>query len=68
MAGRIHAGGALMKCNRCAMVSIQGHACHEFGCPNANKVWSADRQAWIKVVECRECGSKVEKGEVCCEL
>ena len=46
-----------MKCNQCEMVSINGRACHESGCPNRNKVWDADTEEWHTLFECRECGA-----------
>ena len=54
-----------MHCNQCEMLSINGHACHETGCPNSRKTWVADRGEWVLFVECRECGCEVEAGESC---
>ena len=54
-----------MNCDQCQMLSINGIACHETGCPNSRKVWVAEREQWIRFVECRECGSEIEEGEVC---
>lgn len=54
-----------MRCNQCEMVSINGVACHETGCPNARKRYIAEREAWIRFIECRECGCEVEEGETC---
>ena len=53
-----------VSCDQCVMLSINGHACHETGCPNSSKTWIPER-GWIKFVECRECSSDVELGEVC---
>lgn len=35
------------RCDSCEMLSINGLACHETGCP----------EAWVEPRECRECGS-----------
>lgn len=57
-----------MTCDQCNMATINGVACHEHGCPNVRKTWIEDRQAWVLLVECRECGIFVEEGESCyCE-
>lgn len=52
-------------CDQCALAGINGVACHETGCPNSGKTWNGEQ--WIKVLKCRECGSEVEAGEVCCQ-
>ena len=39
--------------------------CHESGCPNQKKTWIPDLQDWRLFVDCRECGSPIEEGEVC---
>lgn len=58
-----------IRCDSCAMVSINGTGCHETGCPNSGKTWDADRQAWVRYVACRECGCDVEQGEPCdCQI
>ena len=31
-----------MHCDQCEMVSINGVACHEFGCPNRYKKWNPE--------------------------
>ena len=54
-----------MNCDQCEMLSINGHACHETGCPNSRMTWVADRDEWVCFVECRECGCDVEVGTVC---
>jgi hypothetical protein len=56
-----------MKCDQCEMVSINGVACHETGCPNAHSRWDADHDEWVKQRECRECGSVVDADARCCE-
>jgi hypothetical protein len=55
-----------MKCDQCEMVSINGIACHETGCPNSRLTWNEEYGRFIKTRECRECGSTIELGEVCC--
>ena len=54
-----------MTCNQCEMLSINGLACHETGCPNAKKEWDKDRQEWIAFVDCFTCGYPVEVGTAC---
>ena len=54
-----------MYCDQCEMLSINGMACHETGCPNARKTWLPDREQWVRFVECRECGCDVEEGTSC---
>jgi len=54
--------GAL-SCGQCQMLSINGVACHEQGCPNQGKVYEGG--AWVKYYECRECGSDVRDGDSC---
>jgi hypothetical protein len=44
---------------------INGVFCHETGCPNSRKQYRYG--AWIRIVECRECGSEVEEGTECQE-
>jgi hypothetical protein len=49
------------------MLSINGVACHETGCPNADKVWHDGE--WVREYECPECGQKcAERDEAgaCC--
>jgi hypothetical protein len=43
-----------MTCNECEMLSINGHACHETGCPNTNARY--DHGEWIKQYKCFNCG------------
>ena len=57
--------GALMRCDQCEMLMINGVPCHETGCPNSRKTWIAERGEWVLFVECRECGAEVEAGESC---
>ena len=57
-----------MNCDQCQMLSINGAACHETGCPNARKEWNDVIQEWVKVHECRECGCTFEDGKSCCEV
>ena len=52
-----------MRCDQCEMLSINGVACHETGCPNSRKAFRYG--AWIRIVECFECGCEVEEGTVC---
>jgi hypothetical protein len=54
-----------MRCGQCEMLSINGTATHEHGCPNSRKTWIEERGEWVLFLECRECGSEVESGTVC---
>jgi hypothetical protein len=47
-----------MRCDQCQMLSINGVACHETGCPNSRKTWDADRGEWLRLVECSQCGAE----------
>lgn len=54
-------GGTRMKCSSCEMVSIQGMACHEHGCPDA---WRDE------IRKCKWCGQKFtpeERNQRFCE-
>lgn len=61
-------------CDQCQMLSINGVACHETGCPNSGAKWDPENEEWVRYRECRECrecGSEVREGEVCncnCQL
>lgn len=55
-----------MHCDQCEMLSINGVACHETGCPNSHSRWNAAEQCWVKQYECVECGSMTDVGDVCC--
>jgi hypothetical protein len=52
-----------ISCDRCEMLSINGVACHEIGCPNMGAKFEDGE--WVKYVECFECGCEVRKGETC---
>jgi len=52
-------------CQCCELVSINGIACHEFGCPNRGGTWDRERGDWVHYVDCLECGYPVEIGERC---
>jgi hypothetical protein len=52
-----------MNCDQCQMLSINGTACHETGCPNQSKRYAYG--VWIRVFECFECGCEVEEGTAC---
>jgi hypothetical protein len=36
-----------IRCRQCQMLSINGVACHETGCPNSNKIWCIEENDWI---------------------
>lgn len=52
-------------CDQCAAARINGVFCHEAGCPNQRKTWLAERELWVRFVECFECGCEIEEGESC---
>ena len=47
-----------MTCDECEMLTINGCACHESGCPNMQARW--DGEDWQQQTECRECGCTVD--------
>lgn len=53
-----------MRCDQCAMVTINGVPCHEHGCPNRNARW--DGEQWVRQTTCHECGCTVDVGDECC--
>ena len=54
-----------MHCNQCQMLSINGVACHETGCPNSRKTWVPEREEWVRYIQCFDCGCDVELGKAC---
>jgi hypothetical protein len=57
-------GTMRISCDQCELLAINGHACHETGCPNSKKTWVPDR-GWVLFVACHVCGCDVEVGEYC---
>jgi hypothetical protein len=55
-----------MHCDQCEMLSINGVACHELGCPNMHARWSEECYCWIKQRECFDCGCMVDADDPCC--
>ncbi len=55
-----------VKCARCQMLSINGIACHETGCPNMGARWDAESGEWIKQRKCFDCGCTVDADDECC--
>ena len=55
-----------MRCNSCEALMINGHFCHETGCPNANARYDADSGDWIKQRKCFDCGCTVDADDPCC--
>ena len=35
------------KCNQCDSSTINGVYCHEFGCPNWDKIWDDLAEEWV---------------------
>lgn len=65
MAIRIARGEQAMNCDQCEMLSIQGLACHEHGCPNGHKLWIDEK--WVELVMCFVCNFEYPEGDPCCE-
>ena len=55
-----------VKCDRCQMLSINGIACHETGCPNMGARWDSESGEWIKQRKCFTCGYTVDADDECC--
>jgi len=56
-----------MTCDQCEMLSINGVACHEHGCPNIDKRYDALEDRWILQRDCFHCGCTVDYDDPCCE-
>jgi len=54
-----------VRCDQCQMLSINGVACHETGCPNTHARWDSE-SGWVKQRECFECGFTVDVYDPCC--
>jgi hypothetical protein len=57
-----------MKCDLCEMLSINGVACHESGCPNLHSRWDEASQLWVRQVMCDICGYQKDEDQECCEF
>ena len=55
-----------MHCNQIEMLSINGVACHETGCPNMGARWDRESEEWIKQRKCFECGFTFDADTDCC--
>ena len=55
-----------VRCDQCEMLSINGVACHELGCPNQRARWDRESQGWVKQRKCFECGCMVDSDNLCC--
>jgi hypothetical protein len=53
-----------MTCDQCQMLSINGVACHEIGCPNSKARWNGNE--WVQQYKCFECGCTVDIDDECC--
>ena len=56
-----------MKCDQCNALMINRVYCHETGCPNQGKRFDLEREIWVNVRECKECGCIVVYDNPCCE-
>jgi hypothetical protein len=54
-----------IRCDSCDAAMINEVFCHETGCPNSGKTWIADREQFVRFVQCHNCGYEVELGERC---
>ena len=55
-----------VSCDQCQMLSINGVACHETGCPNQNSRWDKENRAWVKQRKCFDCGCTVDASDPFC--
>jgi hypothetical protein len=55
-----------IRCDQCEMLSINGIACHETGCPNMGARWDKESDTWIKQRKCFDCGCTVDADDTCC--
>jgi hypothetical protein len=55
-----------MNCDQCQMLSINGVACHESGCPNMRSRYDATGDRWIRQRKCFDCGYTVDCDDPCC--
>lgn len=55
-----------VRCEHCQMLSINGVACHERGCPNMGSRWDRATESWVKQRQCHDCGSTVDADDPCC--
>src|SRR5947208_3030165 len=54
-----------MHCDSCEMLSINGVACHETGCPNSGARYDRESGEWIKQRKCFDCGCTVDQSDPC---
>jgi hypothetical protein len=54
-----------MKCDRCQMLSVNGHAAHELGCEYSGAKWNSETGEWTKQRKCLVCGT-VDADDPCC--
>jgi hypothetical protein len=57
-----------MRCDQCEASMINGHFCHETGCPNARKTYDKLNSQWRATKECPECGCTLwaDDEQACC--
>ena len=60
-----YAAAPRMSCDQCSMVSINGQACHETGCPNFGDRWNGEE--WVSQRDCFVCGATVDADNPCCD-
>ena len=56
-----------MKCDKCDSAYINGHFCHEHGCPNTYQHYDKEEDVWVEIFTCRECGFELPIGEDTCD-
>lgn len=54
-------------CNKCEPIKINGHVCHETGCPNIGARFDPQSREWIKQRKCFDCGYMVDIDDPCCQ-
>lgn len=57
---------AIMRCNQCEALMINGVFCHETGCPNTRSRFDEQSGEWIKQYKCFTCGCDADVDSNCC--
>jgi hypothetical protein len=57
-----------MRCDSCEAMMINGHFCHETGCPNTRSRYDRESDTWIPQRTCFLCGFTVDKDDPCCNV
>jgi hypothetical protein len=54
-------------CDQCNSFTINGHFCHEKGCPNDGRRYDKESGRWIEQFTCPICGYERDIDAVCCD-